>query len=351
MLTDAAAISCMRPKRCTSSGWCRLVPVLFSLFSFVRPRRYVELGVHSGMSFFSACQASEHLELDADCIGIDSWLGDEHAGLQEPEVFSDVIEYLKQNYPDQSIIQTYFESALGCFESGSIDLLNIDGLHTYAAAKRDFESWLPKMSETGVIIFCETNVHEQNFGVWRLWGELSKRYPAFNFRHRHGLGILYVGSKPSPIAECLKLLQVDSGYAVLAQSYFESIGPLVSEDRTNLAELESLRAALKAERDGFDRARNEAHVAREEVKSLHERFDNLQVRYDQRLADLHARYYAVLNSTTWLMTAPARALLTPLPGVRRVIRRSMKLGWWTVTGQLLRRYRVWRDAGRDQAGV
>jgi hypothetical protein len=86
-----------------------------------------------------------------------------------------------------------FDDALAYIPDASVDLLHIDGFHTYEAVRHDFESWQHKLSDSAVVLFHDTNVREGDFGVWRLWEELSSQFPRFEFPHGHGLGILAVG--------------------------------------------------------------------------------------------------------------------------------------------------------------
>ncbi len=231
LMTDAIGISTMRVQAFAFSAWSQLIPTLFALFSVMRPRRYAELGVHNGMSFFAACQASEYLGLNTQCVAVDSWIGDPHAGIHTDAVFTGFRKYLGKTYPNQHYIQSFFAAAEPCFADGSIDLLHIDGLHTYEAVKSDFEGYLPKMSDVGVIMFHDTNVYDRGFGVWRLWEELKLRYPAFDFGHQYGLGIIYVGSKPSPVADMLRRMTEDKSFGVSVQSYFLAMGTLLIEHR------------------------------------------------------------------------------------------------------------------------
>lgn len=207
------------------SAWSGHVPFMFAAVSLLRPRRYVELGTHFGMSFYAACQAAQGISAPAECVAIDTWTGDKHAGFYGDDVFERFTSTLKKEYPEVGYyVRSSFENALPCFEPGSIDILHIDGLHTYEAVKKDYELWLPKMSNCGIMLLHDTNVYDRDFGVWQLWSELERRYATFNFFHSHGLGIAYVGVEPSPIATLLRQVNSDRRLSVLVSSFFRGIG-------------------------------------------------------------------------------------------------------------------------------
>ena len=105
--------------------------------------------------------------------------------LKELQAYHDHVMVVK-------LVQKWFVDAVDDFAPNSIDLPHIDGLHTYAAVKADFENYLPKMSR-GVILFHDIAVHHQDFGVWAFWEEISARYPHFAFDQSYGLGVLAVG--------------------------------------------------------------------------------------------------------------------------------------------------------------
>ncbi len=187
------------------SAWHGHVSFAHWIVQAMRPRTVVELGTQNGVSYAAFCNAVAKLGLPTKCFAVDTWQGDLHAGAYDDRVYQDLYAFNLANFSSFStLLRCYFEEALGEFSEASIDLLHIDGLHTYEAAKHDFDTWRPKLSSSAVVLFHDTDIYERGFGVWRLWEELSTQYPHFKFSHWAGLGVLAVGTTVAPkiIALC-----------------------------------------------------------------------------------------------------------------------------------------------------
>lgn len=180
------------------SAWYGHVPFAYWLVTSARPATIVELGTHGGASYSAFCEAVLRSGLTTRCFAVDTWEGDEHSGRYGEDVFNDLKQFHDGRYGHFStLIRTSFDEAAIQFSADSIDLLHIDGLHTYQAAKHDFETWLPRMSGRGVVLFHDIEVHKDGFGVDRLWQELRQSYRSFSFTHCFGLGVLAVGAQVS----------------------------------------------------------------------------------------------------------------------------------------------------------
>lgn len=190
-----------RPRRYRPGGlgtWSGHLPFAHDLVAALAPRLLVELGSHYGESYFGMCQAVDENGLPCSCYAIDTWQGDPHAGFYDESVFQEVSSYNDERYAAFStLIRSTFDAAVGNFGEGTIDLLHIDGLHTYDAVRHDFDNWWPKVRPGGAVLFHDVAVRHLDFQVWRLWEELTPSLPHCEFHHSWGLGVL---RKPGAIA-------------------------------------------------------------------------------------------------------------------------------------------------------
>ena len=233
------------------SAWIGHLPFAAWIIQQVKPKIFVELGTHTGKSYFAFCQSVKQNSLLTSCYAVDTWEGDEHTEKYSDKVYNQVNNHNRDKYAHFSqLLRMSFDEALSNFADESINLLHIDGFHTYEAVKHDFETWLPKLAPGAVVLFHDTQVRERNFGVWKLWKELKAEYPAnLEFIHSHGLGVLQLNNAGiSQKIDCL-------GWSPLEQqtliSYFATLGDWQSM-RYDLADRDAQLANLNqvvADRD------------------------------------------------------------------------------------------------------
>ncbi len=172
--------------------WTGHLTFASDLIVALQPSLIVELGTHWGEAYFTFCQTVQEHGLSCLCYAVDHWQGDEHAGHYGEEVFEEVSQYNNRFYRQFSyLLRRSFDEALTQFAEASIDLLHIDGLHTYDAVTHDFRNWLPKVKPGGFVLLHDICPRHQDFGVWRLWEEIKSEVPdTFEFHHSWGLGVL-----------------------------------------------------------------------------------------------------------------------------------------------------------------
>jgi hypothetical protein len=373
-----------RPERLgRSSGWWAHVPFAFWLVANARPRVIVELGTENGVSYSAFCEAVIRTRCDARCYAIDLWKGDEHAGFYGEGVLLDLAAFHQTRYSHFSeLIRSTFDEALQHFEDDQIDLLHIDGLHTYEAVRHDFETWRPKLSERAIVLLHDTNVRDRGFGVWRFWSELCQTYPNFEFLHGNGLGVLAVGSDMEKEVQALFAISREADAATV-RDRFALVGERwevewrVQEDLKRVAEAQEadkkrarlqsdldrvltqvnrlqsevlkakthsaqaqanmgrLRAEMLEARSGFTaeaaharslaaetaQARDEASGLRAQalhLKTAHTELKTTHANLQSELQALRAEHAAVIGSTMWRVTALLRNVEARLPARLRI---------------------------------
>jgi O-antigen biosynthesis protein len=318
-------------------SWAGHIPFAMWLVKQCKPPLIVELGTHTGHSFFSFCQSVRQYSIGTKCYAVDTWQGDHQSGFYGEEVFNDVFQHNESLYHDFStLLRMTFDEALSRFSDHSIDLLHIDGLHTYEAVKHDFDTWLPKMSSRGIILFHDIAVQDGDFGVWKLWEELSRCYPNLSFDHSFGLGVLMVGDQPDEVMRTLTAWWQEPIQRSLVKGLFAEAGrctelkregtlkdhhileriAMIMERDTMIMERDTMireRIAMIVERDAIINEQNRSIIKHDEMVAERNRIiserEAVIIERDTMIAELNNRLGSITSSGSWKMTKPIRKLL------------------------------------------
>jgi hypothetical protein len=255
------------------TAWQEHTPFAMYLVDLLRPRSIVELGTHYGDSYCAFCQAVAELELPTVAYAVDTWTGDPQSEPYGEEVLEDLRAHHDPLYGGFSVlVRSTFDDALSRFDDGTVDLLHVDGCHTYEAARHDFDTWLPKVSPRGAVLLHDTTRRSNDFGVWRLLDELRERFPCLELTHSSGLALVLTGADPQE--ELLALTRLEGDELAGFRSLFATLGNRV-------------RCIGEAQRRGGGADRDpDAAALERRVAALEERVGEL---YDSRLLRLGRR--------------------------------------------------------------
>jgi hypothetical protein len=145
------------------------------------PETIVELGVDYGYSSFLMSLYSK-----GKVYGIDSYDLRSHIYRKDDDYqfVLDISKKLKFN--NFILIRDFFDNVAKTWDK-PIDILHIDGHHSYENAKTEFNDWKNFVKDDGAILFHDTVTFKEHVG--KFFGEI-KDYHKINFLNSNGLGVI-----------------------------------------------------------------------------------------------------------------------------------------------------------------
>jgi hypothetical protein len=399
---SAQQIDGMLPSAFWFPGWnfassrAEHLPFYFWLIDVARPRLIVDLAAGKPDDYLAFCQSIERLNYGARCLGVAD-IFDKRGSDNGPNPLR---EYHDMHFGHLSRLTDEAEQIFDPSNSPPIDLLHIDGRQASELSASDVQAWLERLSPRGLIMIDQP---EHLGSSWRR--VLEKRASLIvNGKHNIQLSAANAGdySKLSPlfnrtdddaVATSMRSIFMRLGSALREHALHRDLARFATRLEISLADQSAMtdllrdeKTALEAEvkrqtseRDGLvartamlerQIERFQAEVTRLQENATHaqalrhesdveiSRLQRVIADRDTEISSMIAgseslRHRAlrlendlnsVLQSTAWKVTAPFRALLTNFPGPARVLKRALKLVWWTVSLQLFARLKQLRDS-------
>ena len=124
----------------------------------------------------------------------------------------------------------------------------------------------------------------------------------------------------------------------LRDEHIGNLNQAVRDKDVHIANLDQQLAAIREQQQG------ERAQAAAQVELLQREIEQLQ----GELSNVRLQLAMLEGSLSWKATNVFRTALAPYPGLRRSIKRALRLAWWTVSLQLPRRLRARRKLLKDR---
>lgn len=159
-----------RPYPDDVQGWGSDDPVLVEAIQLLRPTRICEVGSWKGRSAINMARTAKALNLDAEIVCVDTWLGSpEHWLKQDPDYYASlrILNGMPHLYYTflSNIVRAELSDIITPFPNTSqnaasvflrlgvqFDLVYIDAAHEYEPAKRDFLTYYGLLADNGLLI-------------------------------------------------------------------------------------------------------------------------------------------------------------------------------------------------------
>jgi hypothetical protein len=192
-------------------------------------------------SFFVFCQAVKDGYLNSQLFAVDTWNRDKDSDFCNEFPLEDVQRIADTFYDTLKVtlLQKTSDQVRDNFEDNSIDILHMSGCDSYQATKDNFEGWIGKVKDSGVVLLHGIAGKREDSDNLKLWEELTKTYFTLAFYHSSGLGVV------SKQAENILLIRsrdqvLEDYYALMADNRALKMIP-----RERDLEIEALKTAVQ----------------------------------------------------------------------------------------------------------
>ena len=136
-------------------------------------KNYLEIGVHNGTSMSYVLQSDYKVN---NCYGIDLFEDTFYSDNLDKNLIYNNLQKLNKNKNNIFLIKgdSTDKNIIQLFENIKLDIIFIDGNHTYEGVKKDFYNYYTFLSNNGIMIFDDFNEAPTNKGVFKFINELLK---------------------------------------------------------------------------------------------------------------------------------------------------------------------------------